>query len=307
MLSMISLGYFFAGPFIYLSAAVFVCVTAYKIAVILRMPRPLRWDLYPLPHRGPAGSKYQKLDFNQQKAPFFLLRELWEMAEEILFIKRLFKNNIRLWLGSYALHAGIYLAVLWLILLAGGAIVQISTAAGDSIIISYLFFITTIVGAAALILGFIGSVYLLLRRSIDSDLRAMSDTVSFLNLWLMFALFGSALAAWLVADDSFSLLRNQIADLITFKPTAPSHQLITLEFFFFGLFLIYLPFSRMLHFAAKYFFYHNIMWDDKAMTTGSKLERERLKELSLRLQWSAPHIKTGRSWLEQVEEEKKSQ
>jgi len=301
MLNMISLGYFFTGPFIYLSAAVFVCVTAYKIIVILRMPRQLRWDLYPLPHRGPSGSKYQKLDFSKQKMPFYLLRELWEMGLEILLIKRLFKNNLRLWLGSYCLHAGIYLAALWIILLIAGAVVQINSG-----IIASLFFVTTVVGAAALILGFIGSIYLLICRYIDPDLRTMSDTVSYLNLWLMLALFGSTLAAWLVTDGSFSLLRNQIAGLMMFKPTAPSHYLITLEFFFFGLFLIYLPFSRMLHFAAKYFFYHNIMWDDKAMQPGGRLERERLKELSLHLRWSAPHIKVGRSWSEQVEEEKKS-
>ena len=61
-----------------------------------------------------------------------------------------------------------------------------------------------------------------------------------------------------------------------------------------------MPFSRMLHFAAKYFFYHNIMWDDETMKPGSKLERERLKELAYRLQWAAPHIKANRSWLEQV-------
>jgi nitrate reductase gamma subunit len=301
---MISLGYFFAGPFIYLAAAVFVCVTAYKIVRFIRMPRPFRWDLYPVPHRGPAGSKYQRVDFSQQKAPFYLLRELWEMGLEILLIKRLFINNLRLWFGTYALHAGIYLGVLWIILLIAGAIVQINATFLDSVGITYLFLFTSIVGAAALILGFIGSVYLLLRRCIDADLRAMSDIVSYLNLWLMIALFGSALAAWLVADGSLSCLRGQIAGLIMFKPTAPSHQLITLEFFFFGLFLMYLPFSRMLHFAAKYFFYHNIMWDDKAMQPGSRLERERLKELAYRLQWTAPHIKANRSWLEQVTDDK---
>ena len=301
---MISLGWFIAGPFIYLAAGVFVCVTAKKIVALLRMPRPFRWDLYPVPHRGPAGSKYQKLDFSKQKVPFYLLRELWEMGLEIFVIKRLFTNNLRLWFGSYALHAGIYLCALWIILLIAGAIVQINATFLSSVGTTYLFFLATVVGAAALILGFIGSVYLLLRRCIDADLRAMSDIVSYLNLWLMIALFGSALTAWLVADGSFNYLRGQIASLIIFKPTAPSHQLITLEFFFFGLFLMYLPFSRMLHFAAKYFFYHNIMWDDEAMQPGSRLEQERLKELAYRLQWTAPHIKANRSWLEQVTDDK---
>jgi len=289
---MISLGFFVAGPFLYLAIAVFICVTTYKIIAFSRMPRPLRWDLYPLPHRGPAGSKYQKVNFNQQKAPFFLINELLEMAAEIFFIKRLFSNNLRLWLGSYALHAGIYLGVLWIILLTAGAIFQINAALLNSV--------TIITGAAALILGLTGSIYLLINRCVDPDLRAMSDAVSFLNLLLMIALFGSALAAWLVADSSFNHLRIQVAGLMTFKPIAPYHPLITIELFFFGLFLIYLPFSRMLHFAAKYFFYHNIMWDDKAMKPGSKLEQERLKDLAYRLQWAAPHIKANRSWLEQV-------
>ena len=294
---MISLGWFIAGPFLYLAIVVFICVTAYKIAGFSRMPRPFRWDLYPLPHRGQIGSKYQKLDFGQQKTPYFLMRELLEMAEEIFLIKRLFTNNLRLWLGSYALHAGLYLGVLWIILIAAGAIFQIDAATFNSVII--------VAGAAALILGLIGSIYLFIRRCIDPDLRAMSDTVSFLNLLLMIALFGSAMAAWLVVDGSFIHLRGQIADLMTFKPTAPYHPLITVEFFFFGLFLMYLPFSRMLHFAAKYFFYHNIMWDDQAMKPGSKLEQERLKELAYRLEWAAPHIKANRSWQEQVNDDRK--
>jgi nitrate reductase gamma subunit len=297
---MISLGSFLTGPFIYLAVVVFICATVYKIVRICRMPRQLRWDLYPLPHRGRAGSKYQMLDFSQHKARLSLMSELWEMALEVLLIKRLFKNNLRLWVGSYAMHTGIYLGVLWIILLIVGAIVQLNTAELDSGIINGLFLLTTIAGGAALVLGLAGSSYLLLRRYLEPQLRAMSDTVSYLNLWLMIALFASALTAWLTADNSFSHLRNHVAGLMMFKPTAPQHPLITLEFFLFGVFLMYLPFSRMLHFAAKYFFYHNIMWDDETMQPGSRLERERLKELTLRLQWTGTHIKSDRSWLEQV-------
>lgn len=297
---MSSLGWVIAGPFIYLAMGVFVCATACKIIAILRMPRPLRWDLYPLPHRGEAGSKYQHLDFSTHKAKFFLLPEIWEMATEILFIKRLLKNNPRLWVGSFAMHAGIYLSVLWIVLLLAGAIVRIVAPDLNSGIITGLFLLSTVTGGAALVLGLAGSIYLLLRRYLEPDLRTMSDMVTFLNLALMIALFASALVAWLAADGSFDLLRSQIAGLITFKPAAPNHPLITVELFFFGLFLMYLPFSRMLHFAAKYFFYHNIMWDDEAMSHGSGLEQERVKELAFHLDWAGPHIKTNQSWLEQV-------
>jgi nitrate reductase gamma subunit len=297
---MTSVGWIITGPFLYLAVGVFVGATAYKIIALARMPRQLRWDLYPLPHRGASGSKYQQLDFHQHQAKSHLLLEVWEMAQEILFIKRLLKNNPRLWVGSYAMHAGIYLGVLWVVLLLVGAIVRITAPEASSSMSTGLFRLIPIAGGAALVLGLMGSVYLLLRRYCEPDLRTMSDRVTFLNLGLMIALFGSALVAWLVADSSLRLLDSQIAGLITFHPPAPPHPLIAVEFFFFGLFLMYLPFSRMLHFAAKYFFYHDIMWDDEAMMRNSKLERERLKELALPLQWAAPHIKTSRSWLEQV-------
>ncbi len=297
---MTSVGWLIAGPFLYLAVAVFVCAAAHKISAILRMPRQLRWDLYPLPHRGADGSKYQQLDFHKHKAKSYLLSEIWEMALEILFIKRLFKNNWRLWIGSYAMHTGIYLSVLWIVLLLVGAVVRIVAPEASSGISTGLFLLIPPLGGAALILGLAGSVHLLLRRYFEPDLRTMSDRVTFLNLGLMIALFGSALAAWLVADGSFRLLCSHMAGLVTFHPAAPPHPLIALELFFFGLFLMYLPFSRMLHFAAKYFFYHRIMWDDDPMMRHGKLERERFTELAFPLQWAAPHIKTDRSWLDQV-------
>jgi len=300
----LSLGWFIAGPFIYASAAVCVCGAAYKVIRLLMMPRPFRWDLYPLPHRGPAGSKYQKVDFGKQKAESFPLHELKEMAEEILFIKRLFTNNLRMWLGSYAMHCGLYIGVLWIALLIIGAIIQISGIALNPAVIRSVNFATVAAGAAALVFGLAGSLYLFANRLIDPDLRTMSDAASFVNLSLMIAMFAAGLAAWLGADRSFSGLQNLTAGLITLKPPAPHHPLITIELFFFGLFLIYLPFSRMLHFAAKYFFYHNIMWDDEAMRPGSRLEQERLKELSYRPQWSASHITAGGSWFDQVTGEK---
>lgn len=297
---MASVGWIIAGPFIYLAVAVFGCATAWKLIAFSRMPRPLRWDLYPLPHRGAAGSKYQQLDFHKHKAKSYLLSEIWEMALEIFFIKRLLKNNPRLWVGSYAMHTGIYLGAVWVVLLIVGALVRIALPEAGSGIITGLFLLIPVVGGAALVLGLVGSVYLLLRRYCEPDLHTMSDRVTFLNLGLMIALFGSALAAWLVTDGSFRLLHSHIAGLITFRPVPPHHPLVAIEFFFLGLFLMYLPFSRMLHFAAKYFFYHNIMWDDESMIRHSKLERERFKELAFPLQWAAPHIRTNRSWLEQA-------
>ena len=128
----------------------------------------------------------------------------------------------------------------------------------------------------------------------------MSDIPAYANLSLLIAMFGSGLAAWFFADRDFSMLRMQLGSLVAFSPAVPGHGLITLEIFFIGLFLAYLPFSRMSHYAAKYFFYHNIMWDDEPMKVGSSLEKDVTHSLGGNLSWSAPHIKQNQSWLAQV-------
>jgi nitrate reductase gamma subunit len=125
----------------------------------------------------------------------------------------------------------------------------------------------------------------------------------------MLLVFGSGLLAWWGADPDYSLMRRHAASLLTFSPALPQ-PLLAFETFWFAVFLLYLPFSRMLHFVAKYFFYHDIMWDDESMKAGSKLEQNVISSLHYKLNWSAPHIAANATWLDQVatgqkEEEKK--
>jgi nitrate reductase gamma subunit len=148
--------------------------------------------------------------------------------------------------------------------------------------------------------GLTGACWLLYLRMTDEGLRDMSDIPAYVNLSLLICMFGSGLLAWIFADRDFSLLRSQLGSLFVFSPIVPVHGLITLEIFFMGLFLAYLPFSRMTHYAAKYFFYHNIMWDDEPMKAGSSLEKDVIVSLGGKLSWSAPHIKQNQSWLAQV-------
>lgn len=158
---------------------------------------------------------------------------------------------------------------------------------------------TVLTGAAGLVLGLYGCLGLLWLRYTDEDLRDFSSPVTFLNLYLLIALFAVGLAAWLAEDASFVLARGYAASLLVLKPVALP-PLMTLAALLFGAFLIYLPFSRMLHFAAKYFFYHNIMWDDEPVGAGGGLEKAIGGYLHYKAQWAAPHLKAGDSWLEQA-------
>jgi nitrate reductase gamma subunit len=299
-----ALNWFIGGPYLYFCLLLFAGVTAWKVYGYATMPRHLRWDLYPLPHRV-GGSKYQKVDFHKLKQKTSLWNEFTYMFMEILFIRKAFIHNPKVWSGSFPMHMGLYLSALWLMLLAAGIVVEKllhlpAVPVNGWFWLSALYIVTVMVGSLALVAGLCGACWLLYLRLSDEGLRDMSDIPAYFNLILLIGMFGSGLAAWFFADPDFVLLRAQLGSLAVFLPQTPAHWLITLEIFFMGLFLAYLPFSRMSHYAAKYFFYHNIMWDDEPMKAGSSLEKDVAHSLGGNLSWSAPHIKQNQSWLAQV-------
>lgn len=302
-----ALNWFIGGPYFYLCLLLFAGVTAWKVYGYATMPRHLRWDLYPLPHRV-GGSKYQKVDFHKIKQKTSLWNEFTYMFMEILFIRKAFIHNPKVWSGSFPMHMGLYLSALWLMLLAAGIVAEKmfhmpGVPVNGWFWLSTLYIVTVLVGSLALVAGLCGACWLMVLRLTDSGLRDMSDIPAYFNLSLLIGMFGSGLAAWFFADPDFVLLRAQLGSLAVFSPQTPAHWLITLELFFMGLFLAYLPFSRMSHYAAKYFFYHNIMWDDEPMKAGSALEKDVTHSLGGNLSWSAPHIKQNQSWLAQVSAE----
>ena len=65
-----------------------------------------------------------------------------------------------------------------------------------------------------------------------------------------------------------------------------------------ALFLFYLPFTRMVHFFAKYFTYHEVRWDDRPREAGTALDRRLREALNFGVDWSAAHTRTGKTWAE---------
>ena len=296
---------FIGGPYLYVCLLLFIVVTVKKVISFATMPRHLRWDLYPVIPRGAVGSKYQLVDFYKVKQRVNLWDEFTYMFMEILFIRKAFIYNPKVWKGSFPMHMGFYLSGAWLFLLIVGIIAEkaggfVVSPLNAGLAISVLYYLTVACGSLALVAGLLGALYLLYLRLTDEDMKAMSDIPAYVNLCLLIALFGSGLWAWLTVDPTFALLRTHLAAIFTFSPVKPLSAPLTAEIFFLGLFLAYMPFSRMNHYAAKYFFYHNIMWDDEPMKAGSGLEKDVSASLGGKLSWSAPHIKQDQSWLAQV-------
>ena len=298
------MSWFIGGPLIYFATVLFLYKTVSTVIKYRKMPRHLRWDLNPVPHQGPAGSKYQKVDFFKLKTHISLYHELKEMSQEMLFIKKAFVNSPKVWHGSFPLHAGLYLGTLWLGLLIIGALLEMNdmrvTANSASWLSLAVYYLTLAAGVISFVTGLYGSLVLLWLRTMDEDLRFISDIVSLVNLGVMIFLFGTGLAAWGLTDPAFQLIRQQVAGLLALKAANVQEPLIILELLAFCLFLIYLPFSRMMHFVAKYFFYHNIMWDDELMHCNSQMKKEITGYLQYNTTWSAQHIRKGQSWGAQV-------
>jgi nitrate reductase gamma subunit len=69
-----------------------------------------------------------------------------------------------------------------------------------------------------------------------------------------------------------------------FKSIGYAHIIISL------IFIIYLPFTHMTHFFAKYFTYHSVRWEDTPNAPGSKIAEKVGQQLNQTVTWAAPHI-----------------
>jgi hypothetical protein len=95
---------------------------------------------------------------------------------------------------------------------------------------------------------------------------------------------------------------------ITADTTAVLPGLISLHIVISLLFFAYLPFTKMLHFLAKYFTYHEVRWNDVPMKENKRMEEDIKKHLTQPVTWAAPHLKADgkKNWVDIVNEEKKS-
>lgn len=207
--------------FSYLSIVLFFVISLYRFFTWQSAPKNLEWSLFPLPEK--------------------FIDKVLIMAEEILFMKLIYKNNRRLWLQSLILHYGFYLIIIWLVL----------TLIGVN---------TTIVGIIASYLMLIGGILLLISRCFIDDIKMISHVNQYFNLTLI--MFLSLL---LICSDFFSIFESKfLYNIITFSG---KDGVLNQDFMFYftllvvQFFLIYIPSSSMVHSFAKYFTWDKIRWN----------------------------------------------
>jgi nitrate reductase gamma subunit len=286
--------------FAYAAVAVFLLGMARRGLRYARTPMHLRWELYPVPHeKGKDGSYFEELDWWEKPRHSSPIGELKVMLPEILLLVGLWEHNRKLWFASFPFHVGIYITILFLVLLLGSGIAQAAgapvTADSNAAALHYATIVVGVVGIVSTALGALG---LLVMRLTDPGLRLYAVPADYFNLGLILAMALLALASWLSVDQSFTQAREYAQGLVSFEQPADTSPLIVAQSLLLTVFMIYLPFTHMTHFLGKFFTYHLVRWDDTPNVRGSDYERLIADLLQRPVAWSAPHVQQGKSWAE---------
>lgn len=278
---------------VWLAAGLFVVGCAWRALRYMRAPDHVRWDLYPVAHeprRSHGGSYMEEKDWWTKPRVKSHWGEASFMIEEIFLLKGVRVNNRKLWWGSMPFHWGLYI----LVVTSFGLLV-----AGLGYSPPWLLGLIALSGAVGGGLTALGALILLVLRSREQRLRPYTTPVDRLNLALLVVL-GALCAAVAIVPGGMARAATATGQLLRLR-TPEVTPLLGLQMALAGLFIFYLPFTRMVHFFSKYFTYHQVRWDDRPVVPGSALEKRLRGALEFGVDWSAEHISgTGSTWAEVV-------
>lgn len=289
----------------YLSVLIFVIVLIAKAGRYATMPIHLRWELYPVAsetERPYGGSYFENLDWRAKPRQKSLLGELKFMGKELFFFTLYYRLKRHYWYFVYPFHIGAFLLIGWLVLLLAGALTSLAgisvSAQATNVWGGIVYYLTLIVGVAGFIIAACGTIGLLMKRSMDEDLKLYTTFVDYFNLSFILLILFSGLYAWYFFDPAFAVVREFMQSLITFSPVTSMNPATYINVLLICLFLIYMPFTRMMHYIAKYFTYHKVRWDDEPNLSGGAIEKKVKEALNQPVSWLAPHIQSGKKWSE---------
>ena len=284
---------------------IFLIVITYRTLAIIRLPIHLRWELAPIPHekgKGQYGGSYlEEYEWWHKPQQRSRIAPMIYMAKEIFLLRGIWKHNRALWPFTFPFHIGIYLIVGMLFLNVVNAVFIIAEV--PLYVLDVSLKIASVFALGGYLLGSLGTIGLILKRALDSNLRPFNTLAKYFNLLFLGAVFISGGYVWLHSGDFASEMSFFIKRLITLDSGVTVTFPLSLHIVISLLFLIYLPLTGMIHFIAKYFTYHEIRWNDEPKD--EKMEKELRGLLSQPVAWSATHVKADgkRNWVDTATEE----
>ncbi len=272
-----------------IAVAIFAVGNTFRVAKILRVPKPLRWELYPIP-KGPrerqryGGSYFEDTAWWTKPQTSDHGGELAFMAREVLLLTSVREGFRGLWSWSWLLHWGLYL---YIAATACGVASLFSASPGlrSTTILGYLL---------ACSLGLVGSLGLLGLRLSHPRLRHFTGRVSILNLLLLAAIFVTGIGS----SATGRALVDAASAKLPASPVLYSHVILV------AFFLAYFPFTHMTHAYMKFFTWHSVRWDDSPAMRDRDFASQLAANLQRPVSWAAPHIAEGgaAAWAEVVAE-----
>ncbi len=297
---------YFLAIFTYFAYVFIVAMYTKKALKWLGMPTHIRWDLYPVIHEENyryGGSYFEHMDWWTRVRNRAHVRGLLYLLKEYFTLGEYFKKNVGYWYFLYPWHIGFILIITFHILCFFGALLMVFgiTVSPDSadvlgVIFYYAIFLA---GVISFVTGAFGSIGVLVKRIVDKNLSLYASPLNYFTYLFTLVVFLSGLYAWYFVDPAFSEYRDfwkglLTLDYITVKPGAVVHILL------FNFFLVYLPFTRSMHYVTRFFAFFLIRWDDEPNRRGSELEKRLENLVAQKITWSAPHVRQGETWLDNV-------
>ncbi len=221
--------YFVGQVLPYIAGAIFLIGVIYRVAGWLKVPVPFQLTLFPAPTSG-AG-------------------RIAAVGTEVLLFKSLYNNDKNLWLWAWLLHVSLAMVILGHIvgiyfLMNQFTLIGLSASASQTVSA----FLGTVFGLTLLI----SLIVLFYRRLVNPEVKQLSDPADYIDLLfiLVIAITGNHMRLPGVEVD-LPAVKAYLGSLLAFGPAPiPDSGVFIAHFVTVMLFMIYFPFSKMLHFAG---------------------------------------------------------
>ncbi len=290
----------------YFAYCFIVLVYTIKIIKYLKLPVHLRWELYPVIHEEKyqyGGSCFEDVNWWEKIKKKNWSRGVVYLLKEYFTLKNYLTRNLLYWIGLFPWHIGFIFIIIFHILCFFGAlsmVLGISISPGSQDLWGrILYYVILLTGVLSFVAGTLGSIFIIINRIVDKNLRTYATPLNFFMYLFTLIVFLSGFYSWYFVDPHMSEYREFWKGLITFQFVGVNTATMV-HIILFDLFLIYLPFTRSLHYITRFFAFYLIRWDDEPNIRGGELEKRLIEQLNKNVSWSGPHIESGKRWSDLV-------